>query len=47
MNILQLTCDLVNIELAYYYMQIIHLKGETLKRFWALTLFQRSQLILV
>lgn len=34
MKILQPTCDLVNIKLAYYYMQTIHLKGETHKRFW-------------
>lgn len=34
MKILQPTCDLVNIRLAYYYMQAIHLKGETHKRFW-------------
>lgn len=34
MKILQPTCDLVNIKLAYYFMQTIHLKGETHKRFW-------------
>lgn len=34
MKILQPTCDLVNIKLAFYYMQTIHLKGETHKRFW-------------
>lgn len=34
MKILQPTCDLVNIKLAYYYMQTVHLKGETHKRFW-------------
>ncbi|MCB8930265.1 MAG: restriction endonuclease subunit S [Bacteroidia bacterium] len=34
MKILQPICDLVNIKLAYYYMQTIHLKGETHKRFW-------------
>ena len=34
MKILHPTCDLVNIKLAYYYMQTIHLKGETHKRFW-------------
>lgn len=33
-KILQPTCDLVNIKLAFYYMQTIHLKGETHKRFW-------------
>jgi len=34
MKILQPTCDLVNIKLAYYYMQIQQIKGETHKRFW-------------
>jgi type I restriction enzyme S subunit len=34
MKILQPTCDLVNIKLAFYYMQTIRLKGETHKRFW-------------
>jgi type I restriction enzyme S subunit len=34
MKILQPTCDLVNIKLAYYYMQIQNIKGETHKRFW-------------
>jgi len=34
MKILQPTCDLVNIKLAYYFMQTVHLKGETHKRFW-------------
>lgn len=34
MKILQPTCGLVNIKLAFYYMQTIHLKGETHKRFW-------------
>lgn len=34
MKILQPTCDLVNIKLAYYFMQIQNIKGETHKRFW-------------
>jgi type I restriction enzyme, S subunit len=34
MKILQPTCDLVNIKLAYYLMQIQNIKGETHKRFW-------------
>lgn len=34
MKILQPTCDLVNIKLAYYFMQIQQIKGETHKRFW-------------
>jgi type I restriction enzyme S subunit len=34
MKILQPTCDLVNIKLAYYLMQVQHIKGETHKRFW-------------
>jgi type I restriction enzyme S subunit len=34
MKILQPTCDLVNIKLAFYFMQTVHLKGETHKRFW-------------
>lgn len=34
MKILQPTCELVNIKLAYYLMQTVHLKGETHKRFW-------------
>lgn len=34
MKILQPTCDLVNIKLAYYYMQTQQIKGETHKRFW-------------
>lgn len=34
MKILQPTCDLVNIKLAYYYMQIQQIKSETHKRFW-------------
>lgn len=34
MKILQSTCDLVNIKLAYYLMQIQNIKGETHKRFW-------------
>jgi len=34
MKILQPTCDLVNIKLVYYLMQIQNIKGETHKRFW-------------
>jgi type I restriction enzyme, S subunit len=34
MKILQPTCDLVNIKLAYYFMQIQNIKGDTHKRFW-------------
>ena len=34
MKILQPTCDLVNLKLAYYFMQIQNIKGETHKRFW-------------
>lgn len=34
MKILQPTCDLVNLKLAYYFMQIQQIKGETHKRFW-------------
>lgn len=34
MKILQPTCDLVSIKLAYYLMQIQNIKGETHKRFW-------------
>lgn len=34
MKILQPTSDLVNIKLVYYFMQTVHLKGETHKRFW-------------
>lgn len=34
MKILQPTCDLVNIKLAYYFMKIQNIKGETHKRFW-------------
>lgn len=34
MKILQPTCNLVNIKLAYYFMQIQNIKGETHKRFW-------------
>ena len=34
MKILQPTCDLANIKWAYYFMQTVHLKGETHKRFW-------------
>jgi len=34
MKILQPTCKLVNIKLVFYYMQIVHLKSETHKRYW-------------
>ncbi len=34
MKILQPTCNLVNIKLAYYFMQIQNIKGDTHKRFW-------------
>lgn len=34
MKILQPTCDLVNIKLSYYFMQIQNIKGDTHKRFW-------------
>jgi len=34
MKILQPTCDLVNIKLAFYLMQIQNIKGDTHKRFW-------------
>ena len=34
MKILQPTSHLVNIKLAYYFMQTVHLNGETHKRFW-------------
>lgn len=34
MKILQPSCDLVNIKLTYYLMQIQNIKGETHKRFW-------------
>jgi len=34
MKILKPTCDLVNIKLAYYFMQTVHLKSDTHKRYW-------------
>jgi len=34
MKILKPTCDLVNIKLAFYFMQTVHLKSETHKRYW-------------
>lgn len=34
MKILQPTSDLVNIKLAFYFMQTVHLKSETHKRYW-------------
>ena len=34
MKILKPTSDLVNIKLAFYFMQTVHLKSETHKRYW-------------
>lgn len=34
MKILQSNCDLVNIKFAYYFMQTVHIKSETHKRYW-------------
>lgn len=34
MKILQPTCNLVNIKYAYYFMQTVHIKSETHKRYW-------------